>query len=280
MREEVLGHLQQNNFEKIIQIFKNNKIFNSLIEDEIFKLIFFQNFTNELFSQENLEISYPAFLYQCHISKDYVFELNQDDTEKVLRFLIDKTKFYDYAKLLPNYTESIKIIESHELNLKTQSEKSEKLAQKNRDFVIVEKYSNNTENIIKSIFNSPQEKQFYFACRNVFKNQLILPNVSLTNLFNQNVVRQKFPNFYDFYLKSSIDFVIIDEKTFIPFLFFELDSKTYHSNENSKKRDEIKDLLVTELGNTLIRVTKKTGTESTQEYEKFLEIVKEENNIY
>lgn len=279
MRETVLKHLQENNFDEIIKVFKDNKIFNNLLEDEIFKLIFFQNFTNELFNKENLEISYHAFLYQCHNSKDYVFELNQNDSEKLLKFLIDKTKNYNYAKELPNYSTSTEIIKDYELNLKTQSEKAEKLAKKHRDFEIVEKYSNNTENLIKSIFNSPQEKEFYLACKSVFKNQLILPNVSLSNLFNQEVVRQKFPEYYNFYLKSSIDFVMVDEITFIPFLFFELDSKTYHSDETAKKRDEIKNLLVTELGNSLIRVTKKTGKEGINEYEKFLEIVKSEKNI-
>ena len=279
MRETVLKHLQENNFDEIIKVFKDNKIFNGLLEDDIFKLIFFQNFTDQLFSQDDLEITYPAFLYQCHKSKDYVFELNQNDTEKVLKFLIDKTKHYNYAKELPNYSLSIQIINDYQLNLKTQSEKSEKLAKKHRDFEIVEKYSNNTESLIKSIFNSPQEKEFYLACRNVFENQLIFPNMSLTNLFNQEIVKQKFSDFYSFYLKSSIDFVIVDENTFIPILFFELDSKTYHSDQNAKKRDEIKNLLVTELGNSLIRITKKTGSEGIEEYVNFLKIIKEEKNI-
>ena len=61
MRETVLKLLQEKNFDEIIKVFKDNKIFNSLLNDDIFKLIFFQNFTNELFSQDDLEITYPAF---------------------------------------------------------------------------------------------------------------------------------------------------------------------------------------------------------------------------
>lgn len=133
--------------------------------------------------------------------------------------------------------------------------------------------------IIKSIFNSPQEKDFFIACRDVFLGKLILPNVSLSTLFNQNIVREKYSMYYNFYLKSSIDCVVVDEKTFIPILFFELDSKTYHSDEEAKKRDEIKNKLVTEFGSSLIRITKRTGNESIEEFKSFLEVIKEEKNI-
>ncbi len=75
MRDTVLNELRQKNFKYIIDVLKDNKTFDTLISDEIFKHIFFQNFTNVLFNQENLELTYPAFLYQCHISKNYILQL-------------------------------------------------------------------------------------------------------------------------------------------------------------------------------------------------------------
>lgn len=279
MRETVLSYLQKKEFNKIIEILKDNRIFNNLISDEIFKLIFFQNFTNELFNQEDLEITYPAFLYQCHTSENYAFELNKEDEEKILIFLINKTKSYNYAKKLPQYSESVLIIQDYKNKMQVESEKSAKLAKKHRDLEIVEKYSKNTESLIKSIFNSPQEKDFYKACQVVFKNHLILPNVSLSTLFNQKIVQEKYLSYFNYFLKSSIDCVVVDGETFIPKLFFELDSKTYHSDEDAKMRDEIKNKLVTELGSSLIRITRKTGTESVNEFINFLEVIKEEKNI-
>lgn len=255
MRDNVLTFLQYKEFDRIIEVLRDNKTFNTLLEDEIFKTVFFQNFTNELFSQNDLQISYPAFLLNCHDSNNYVFKLNKIDEEKVLNFLFEKTREVNYAKRLPNHTQAIQVVNKHYLKLKTESEQGLIRAQKQRDFEVVEQFSNNTQNLIKSIFNSPQEKELYLACKQIFPFHLILPNVSLTTIFNQNVVKNQFSKYFDFYLRSSVDIVIVDEETFIPILYFELDSKTFH-DENSSTRDNIKNELFRELGHDLIRVKK------------------------
>ncbi|MDV3664205.1 hypothetical protein CMU51_09055 [Elizabethkingia anophelis] len=271
--------LQQRKFLEIIGILKDNKVFNELLNDFVFKTVFFQNFINELFNESALEIEYPAFLYHCHSSNEYVFKFSEEDEEKVLMFLIDNTKKYLYAIKLPYYSTSIEIINEYKAKMSVEAEKAAIIAKKEKDFEIVEKYSNNTESLLKSIFNSPQEKEFYLACTSVFKNYIVLPNVSLTTIFNATVVKKKFSKYFDFYLKSSIDFVLVEDKTFIPILFFELDSKGYHSDKKAKFRDEIKDILLTELGHDLIRMTKKTGKEGVHEYFDFLEAIKEERGI-
>lgn len=278
MRDAVLTYLQHQDFDKIIEVLRDNKIFDELMKDEIFKTVFFQNFTNELFSQEELQLSYPAFLLNCHDSKNYTFKLNETDEERILMFLFEKTAEVSYAKRLPKHTPAIEIVKKDYEKLKTESEKGAIRAQKQKDFKVVEQFANNTENLIKSIFNSPQEKEFYLACKQIFTSNIILPNVSLTTIFNQNVVRNQFSQYFHFYLKSSIDFVIVDEETFIPLLFIELDSKTFH-NENSSERDNIKNELFAKLGYDLIRITKKTGTEGIKEFTQLLEVIKTEKNI-
>lgn len=279
MRETVLQYLQKKEFDSIVNILRDHKAFDLLLDDVVFKQVFFQNFTNELLSMEDLDLAYPVFLYQCHISKNYKFSFDSEDEERLLKFLIDKTKDYNYALKLPLYEPSIAIINKHNTRLLEEVEKSKYLAKKNKDLKIVELYSNNTEHLIKSIFNSPQEKEFYFACKDVFNSHIILPNVSLTTLFNHHVVKLKFPEYYSFYQKASIDFVIVDNETFIPVLFFELDSNSYHTDPTAKMRDNIKNILLTELGNDMIRVTKRTGKESIDEYKDFLKILKEEKNL-
>lgn len=170
------------------------------------------------------------------------------------------------------------IVINHYDKLKSESEQGLARAQKQKDFEIVEQFANNKEVAIKSIFNSPQEKELYLACRQVFPSHLVIPNCSITSIFNHNVVKTKFSKYFDFYLKSSIDIVVVDEATFIPILFFELDSKTYH-DENAANRDFVKNKLFKELGSDLIRLTKKTGKESIIEYVSLLEIIKREKSI-
>lgn len=278
MRDKVLTFLQHKEFDKIVEILKDNTSFDKLLEDEIFEKVFTQNFINELFNQEDLQISYPAFLLNCHDSNNYVFKLNEFDQERILKYLFKKTQEISYAKRLPNYNPAIKIVNSNLAKLKIESEQGLARAQKQKDFKVVEQFANNKENLIKSIFNSPQEKELYLACKQIFPSYLILPNVSLTSIFNQNIVKAKFSKYFNFYLKSSVDIVVVDEETYIPILFFELDSKTYH-DENSSNRDAIKNQLFQELGNDLIRVTKRTGKESIKEYVALLEIIKKEKNI-
>lgn len=278
MRDKVLTLLQHKEFEKIMQLLKDNVTFNELLDDEIFTTVFFQNFTNELFSQEDLQISYPAFLLNCHDSKNYAFTFNETDEEKVLRFLFEKTREISYAKRLFNFAPAIKVVEEEYARLKIESEEGLARAQKQIDFEVVEQFSNNTQNLLKSIFNSPQEKEFYLACKQIFSTYLILPNASLTTIFNQNVIKNQFPNYFDFYLKSSVDIIIVDQETFIPILFFELDSKTYH-DDNSKSRDRIKNELFKKLGYDLYRITKRTGKEGINQYIALLEIIKKEKKI-
>ena len=92
MRDTVLSYLKNQNFDKIIEILRDNKKFDDLMKDDIFKDVFFKNITNELFSQEELQLSYPAFLLNCHDSKDYIFKLNEKDEERILMFLFEITE--------------------------------------------------------------------------------------------------------------------------------------------------------------------------------------------
>ncbi|PDS22677.1 DUF2726 domain-containing protein [Flavobacterium branchiophilum] len=278
MRDTVLKYLQHQNFDKIIEVLRDNKTFDELMKDEIFRIVFFQNFTNELFNQTELKLSYPAFLLNCHDSKDYAFKLNENDEERILMFLFEKTAEVNYAKRLPKHEPAIEIVKKDFEKLKTESEQGLIRAQKQKNFKVVEQFANNNESLIKSIFNSPQEKEFYLACKEIFTSYIILPNVSLTTIFNQNLVRNQFSKYFDFYLKSSIDFVIVEEETFIPILFIELDSKTFH-NKNSSGRDNIKNELFDKLGYDLIRITKKTGKEGIKEFSELLEVIKKEKNI-
>lgn len=278
MRDTALNYLQKREFDKLIELLKDNHIFNDLLDDHIFKSIFSTHFITELLNNTD-DILYPAFLYNCHSSNQFSFLFDKTEEEIVLKFLIDKTKQYNFAKLLPEYETSKIIINNYEEELKINVEKGRKEAKKQQDFEVVEKYSNNTDNLLKSIFNSPQEKEFYIACKRVFTNHIILPNAAMSTLFNSTVVKEKYKSEFNYFLKATIDFTIVETVNFTPILFFELDSKRFHSTPETKKNDEIKNKLITELGKDLIRLTKRKGSESITEFTELLKNVKIDKNI-
>jgi hypothetical protein len=267
MRESALQFLVQKNHDGLFNLLKDDTIFNELIQDSIFTRIFFENF-DDLFNSENSEINI-AILYTFHKSKNYAFSLPNYEYEKVLKFLIDKTKKYEYAKLLPDYEISKVIIKDYQKEIKEKAEEDYKKIQKEKELEIVKLFSNNIS-ITKSIFNSPQEQEFYLACKQVFDNEIILPNVSLTTIFNSEIVKEKYPNHFRYFLMASVDFIIVDPDTFIPFLFFELDSKTFHSTTSSIENDNNKNFLFEEFGKALIRITKNTNDQGKSDFISFL----------
>jgi hypothetical protein len=273
MRESALQFLAQSNHDDLFNLLKDNNTFNELIQDDIFILIFYQNF-DDIFKSENSE-TYIRLLFTFHESKDFVFSLPKIEYEKVLKYLINKTRKYYYAKLLPNYEISIQIIDAHTEDIKKKAEDDQRKLQKQNELKIVEHYSNNTS-ITKSIFNSHQEKEFYLACKQVFEKEIILPNASLTTIFNSEIVKEKYPEHFKYFLLSSVDFVIVDPETFIPFLFFELDSKTFHSSSVSKENDNTKNSLFKLFGKTLIRIEKSKSNQGENDFILFLRKKKSE----
>jgi hypothetical protein len=273
--ESAFQFLVQKDYPNLFDLLKDNTICSELMQSAVFKDIFEKNF-DELFESENSGISYIGILHSFHVSKNHSFKLSNFQEEKVLKFLINKTRKFDYAKLLPTYELSKEIINNHQQEITRKSEEDNKNFLRQKDFEIVETFSNN-KSLVKSIFNSMQEKEFYLACKRVFHNQIILPNVSLTSIFNPKYIKEKYPQHFQYFLMASIDFAIVDEKTFIPYIFIELDSKTFHSSDKSLYNDGVKNFLFNELGKKLIRITKKNGKEGINEFIDLLNIIKKEN---
>ena len=71
------------------------------------------------------------------------------------------------------------------------------------------------------------------------------------------------------FLSTTIDLVVIETNHFKPIYFFELDS-SHHDTEEQKRKDKIKNSLITEAGFDLIRLRKKSGSEDSADFEKYL----------
>src|SRR5690606_3317397 len=83
----------------------------------------------------------------------------------------------------------------------------------------------------KSIFNSPQEKELFLAAKNTLSREILLPNISLSSIINSKVTELLDKRATTFFYQSTLDLCIVDEKTFRPVFFLELDS-SWHDRPN------------------------------------------------
>lgn len=277
MTDKILQLLKDRDFDQLFDLLKNDRIFNNLASDPVFKSVFGTYFIDELLTSFPDDLKYPTFLFHAHKSSDYKYVLQDDELDKILQHLIIKTGEYKYAKELPNFEPSKKIISDYNDTINREAELGVRNAEKRKDLDLVELYSQNKDLIKKSIFNSEQEKQFYLASLEVFTEYLVLPNVSLTTLFNSRFVFDKYPDYFNYYLKANVDFVIVEKENFVPLYFFELDSLTFHEQEVDKMRDEIKNILITDFGGNLNRITRRLNSQGFAEFRDYLMIFKEDN---
>lgn len=274
MTDQILQLLKDKDFDELFKLLKNNRLFNDLANDPIFTSIFGTFFIDELLTTYPDDLKYPTFLFHAHKSSEYRYELQNEELEKILKHLITKTGEYVYAKELPDFTISKRIISQYKSTINRKAEQGSHNADMRKDLDFINIYSQDKSLIKKSIFNSEQEKQFYLACIEVFPEFLILPNVSLTTLFNSKFVRHKYPEYFNYYLKSNVDFVIVEKENFLPLHFFELDSATFHTRDTDKRRDEIKNILIAEFGGNLHRIRRRSNNQGIVEFKDFLTMFK------
>ncbi len=277
MTDKLLQLLKDRDFDQLFSLLKNDRIFNNLTSDPVFKSVFGTYFIDELLTSFPGDLKYPTFLFHAHKSPDYKYVLQAEEFDKILQHLIIKTGEYKYAKELPDFELSKKIISDYNETITREAELGARNAEKRKDLDLVELYSQDKDLIKKSIFNSEQEKQFYLASLEVFPEYLVLPNVSLTTLFNSRFVLDKYPNYFNYYLKANVDFVIVEKQNFVPLYFFELDSATFHGQEMDTMRDEIKNILITDFGGNLNRITRRLNSQGFNEFRDYLKIFREDN---
>jgi hypothetical protein len=107
----------------------------------------------------------------------------------------------------------------------------------------------------KSIFNSPQEKELYFAAKKILPNEIILPNVALSSIINSKIVDTMDQQFRSHFFSSTLDLCVISSETFLPKMLIELDS-SWHDSQNQIHKDEIKNQIFSKAGLKLHRLRK------------------------
>lgn len=265
-RDGILKLIMEKNWSVLLEFLKDNEKFEKLSNDSIFINLFNQYFIDEILNDPDGKILELTAIYNFHKSSNYNFNLTEGNFKKLIIILVNSSaENIKYAKEFPDDEICKKIIEEYNLDINEKVKENE-LQQK---FSVNQIIKKSDESFVISIFKSPQEKEFYFAAERIFNDCILLPNIALSSVINNNVIDKLEKNKKWHFLSTTIDLVIIDKVNFKPIHFFELDS-SFHDTEEQKLKDKIKNDLITEAGHEIIRIRKKTGEESIEDFEKLL----------
>jgi very-short-patch-repair endonuclease len=122
----------------------------------------------------------------------------------------------------------------------------------------------------KDIFNgSPQEKELYLAAKNILTDSILLPNTALSTIIDSKVCKFLDNATANFFYKSTLDLCIVNQTTFRPELFIELDS-SWHDKPKNSENDRMKNEIFQKAGLKLHRIRKKENKEMIEIFELFI----------
>jgi hypothetical protein len=107
----------------------------------------------------------------------------------------------------------------------------------------------------RSLFKSPQEKEFFDAVRDVYPQFIVYPNVAVSSVIDFEIVKPRLSDAEKKYFFTAIvDCVVFDyQQLYLPKYFFELDS-SYHDDSTQQMKDEYKDNILSAAGQKLYRL--------------------------
>lgn len=266
--EDCLKHLQMRNWIELANVLSNNNYAKDLAESPTFS--FFESlFIDELKRQEN-EVDEDlsvvvSRIFQIHIHDNSAFLLSENGLRCIARYLFDKHPNEIYAKILNNDLDAKVFLENHDRTI--QEKIDTELIATNLNIKI------GTEGNLqfdKDIFNgSPQEKELYFAAKKVLHDSILLPNSALSTIIDSKICEFLDNATTNFFYKSTLDLCVVNQFTFRPELFIELDS-SWHDNPRNIENDKMKDEIFKKAGLKLHRLRKKQNKEMIEIFELFI----------
>lgn len=270
-RELIFQWLQNRDFNKIIDFLKTGK--KTVAEDEIIQQAighFFTDLINSSKTNISSETTYVfSQLYNLHTNKIPFFTFSTEQFEQIVIHLAKAAKksdeAYFYASKLPNNPFCAEIIATHIENQPKEVEHNQ------ISKIQVHEVVSTNENLTTSIFNSKQEKLFFFALRNCFPTHFIYPNIALSTIINSAIVDNILTNSEKrFFYNTTIDFIVVDQFTdFKPVFAVELDSE-WHRLHNQNDKDEIKNKILKASGLTLYRIEHMSKYKTIEEFEQVI----------
>lgn len=286
-RELIFQILNSKEWLRLVEILKNNEYYEFIINEPILRPIVNQYLIEELLNNSSLEGT-PTFkhilleFYKLHISNRYKFEFSKIDFEKLIEKIIkeekDLTIAYNYALKCSENLLCKKTIEKFKKNL------PKKVKHSQESYFSVSSNKNiRKEDCSRSLFKSHQEFLFFKAVRELFPMYLVLPNVSANAVIEFDLIEGLLnPEEKKYFFMMLIDCVVIDtENKYKPINFIELDGPHHEYDEEQKKKDIIKDKILSIAGQKLIRIKPKIIVSSESDFIPLIrETIKTANNKY
>jgi hypothetical protein len=266
--EDCLKYLQKRDWMGLNKLLVDNEFAVSLADSPTFTI--FENVLidelrrSEDESNEDLHIV-AAQIFQLHNLNQSKFRLSENALLKTAKFLFEKDPCEIYAAILVDDPEAQLFLRNQ--NSEIQSKINNSRISANLDIKIG---GDGNLRFDKEIFNnSPQEKELFFAARNVFPDSFLLPNSALSTIIDSKVCQFLNSTTTTFFYQSTLDLCIVNPKTFMPELFIELDS-SWHDIEKNKKNDKMKDEIFQKAGLILHRLRKIENKDMTEIFELYL----------
>lgn len=114
---------------------------------------------------------------------------------------------------------------------------------------------------VKQVFNSQREFTIYQVMVQLCPNHLVFPNSSLQSIMSYEKMKELVDDDdFGYYLRASVDMVVVSSTTYLPMLAIEVDS-VWHDTERQQKNDGKKDRLFAVAGIPFMRL-RPVGTPS------------------
>ncbi|CAJ3552734.1 DUF2726 domain-containing protein [Burkholderia pseudomallei] len=107
---------------------------------------------------------------------------------------------------------------------------------------------------VKQVFNSQREFTIYQMLVQLCPNHLVFPNCSLQSVMSYERMKELVSeDDFGYYLRASVDIVVVSSTTYLPMLAIEVDS-VWHDTDRQQRNDEKKDRLFASAGIPFMRL--------------------------
>jgi len=107
---------------------------------------------------------------------------------------------------------------------------------------------------VKQVFNSQREFTIYQVLVQLCPNHLVFPNCSLQSVMSYERMKELVSeDDFGYYLRASVDIVVVSSTTYLPMLAIEVDS-VWHDTERQQRNDDKKDRLFAAAGVPFMRL--------------------------
>lgn len=128
------------------------------------------------------------------------------------------------------------------------------LAQENKHSVVGRIVRSSGTSAVKPLFNSQREYDIYQVIAQLCPNHLVFPNCSLQSIISFERIKELVEeDEFTYYMKASVDVVVVSTTTYLPMLAIEVDS-VWHDTEKQQKNDRKKDRIFAAAGVPFMRL--------------------------